>query len=413
MPGFFHYFYLLLSDEHDIEKAWEEFAASLNLACPVSKTAEECRMALGPNGEKLSLYPMGHIAVIELFSPFAGMEQTLSEIERRRAALEDRDIQVSLIGESVLFEGVPASGYPGGVQETRYRDTRFYADAKDESLYRRAYFIDRQAEVSGLREWLPRTDCLLFQAFRQMSYYREQRETFLKKRDELDTRTGEVLLRKGGEDIALLEEDLERLSQVYGVMANYGLMLRSAGERVESGIKEIERWIEGHVPAGDGFFAPRLSMLKDFSGILGKSRTDLDISLENARSAAEVVKNRIELARAREGLTLQEKITSLMKQNVMIQEESLTIGIAASFIEFVIVIYYGLNIWKTLADGPFHHMPFLLKFALILALSGAVTAGTHKAAKALKEKKRKDIFIWAGVIAAVVLLMVIASLAYS
>ena len=97
---------------------------------------------------------------------------------------------------------------------------------------------------------------------------------------------------------------------------------------------------------------------------------------------------------------------SLMTQNVHMQEEALVMGTAASMVEFFLVLYYGLGVWNILAgEELMHHIPLALKGALIVLFSLAVVAGTHKAAKAVKEKTYKGVIFWGLVILAMIALM--------
>ena len=77
-----------------------------------------------------------------------------------------------------------------------------------------------------------------------------------------------------------------------------------------------------------------------------ESQKEFNLSLEGAKSAIDVIKSRIELARSRTSLIM--------------QEEALNMAIAASFVEFFLVLYYGLQIWKTLAGKIFSQIPLPL-----------------------------------------------------
>jgi hypothetical protein len=91
---------------------------------------------------------------------------------------------------------------------------------------------------------------------------------------------------------------------------------------------------------------------------------------------------------------------------VTIQEEMLVTGIAASMVEFFLVLYYGLGVWKMLAgEEVVHRIPLGLKGGLILLFSLSVVLGTHKTAKALKEKTRKGVLLWGLVIIVLIAVM--------
>ena len=83
-------------------------------------------------------------------------------------------------------------------------------------------------------------------------------------------------------------------------------------------------------------------------------------------------------------------------------------GIAATMVEFFVVLYYGLGVWKMLAgEEVVHHIPVLLKGGLIVVFSLAVVVGTHKVAKAVKNKNIKETL--AGGIIILLLIAVMAA----
>jgi hypothetical protein len=198
-------------------------------------------------------------------------------------------------------------------------------------------------------------------------------------------------------------------------MANYSFLLSNGKNLLEDDLKELETSLRGLVKGKDEFYGGRhVQPLRAAVALLSESLKEFSLSLENMKSAIDIVKSRVELARSKTSLGLQEQTKSLMKQNLAIQEEAHTMGIAASFVEFFVVLYYGLQVWKTLlTEELFHHIPIALAAGLVMAFSLSVVAGTHKAAKAIKQKTLKGVFYWPAVMLFIVALMSAVSLLYA
>lgn len=426
-----HYFYLL-GEESSYESAWDGLAGRLGLFPSSSGEPPEgaggmnwcagiiggpdcARLASGGNA-CLCLYTRGHMALIALLVKAVSAARALEAVDGERKALEEKGDFSSLIGESTIIEdgaGLEAAFPAQALSKASLPGAgQFLVITVETESHRRLYLAGNGVSLKAAGEAISEADALLYQAERQRDYYHEQINTFAETRDGLDRKVAETLFRKANAPDEL-EKEIETLSGIYGVMANYNLMLREAKEQIEADLKGLEKYLPGGLDPEDDFFIRKSGDLKVFCGdFLNRRHGDFALSLESARAAIEVVKGRIELARSRENVSLQERIKDLMKQNVLLQEESLIIGIAASFIEFFIVIYYGLHVWEALAGRNFSGVPVFLKGGLISVLSLIVAVGTHKSAKAIKEKNIKSVAVWIAAAAAVMAMITAVTIFY-
>ena len=97
--------------------------------------------------------------------------------------------------------------------------------------------------------------------------------------------------------------------------------------------------------------------------------------LDKIKDTLDVVGTRVGLLSSREQLN--------------IQKERYNLQAAAGVLEVIIVLYYSMVIWKTLApEDVFKHIPYYIKFGLMVSLSLATFLFTHFSAHAMAEEKR-------------------------
>ena len=94
--------------------------------------------------------------------------------------------------------------------------------------------------------------------------------------------------------------------------------------------------------------------------------------MNEVKAAIDVVQTQVDLMRSKESVELQRQFNLVLAQNVDLQRKSLTLQIAAGFVEFIVIAYYSLSIWKNLSDpNIFHHIPAILT----LIIAGLVWPG--------------------------------------
>jgi hypothetical protein len=415
-----HYLYFLSLDEEEVEEAWDRLSKAYSLESRevamkgICEGPIPCRHASRGN-LGLSMFMVKKVAALELLVPGEDAARILSEINEKSRALDS----LSPLGESTfLAQGDGAGIFPGKPLRAELTRGQLLVYPDEEEHHRRYYAILYDGDEGAsefIRERLVPLDCLLYQSRRQLHYYEDQRGACLKSKEETDGKVSEILFRKNIKDLGTLEQDVESLSGHYGLMANYSFLLSSGKKLLEDDLKELETSLRGLLAGKDEFYGGRhVQPLRAAMALLSDSLKEFSLSLDNMKSAIDIVKSRVELARSKTALGLQEQTKSLMKQNLAIQEEAHTMGIAASFVEFFVVLYYGMQVWKTLlTEELFHHIPIALAAGLVMAFSLSVVAGTHKAAKAIKQKTLKGVFYWPAVMLLIVALMSAVSLLYA
>jgi hypothetical protein len=348
MPEIVHFFYFVADDQEQLNKAW---------------LAAKKRYGL----EESSL------------SNFGGEGPVLS----RLAAADSVSLSISILGHTAILQ-------------LSLHDTEPWKE---------------MAGLEELRQELGDIllDCLTYQIRSEIDYYAMQHDAFVAQDAELNGRIGKILYRKEMEP-AGLELNVEKTAEIFATMANYSVLLSNALRILRANLQHLEMLVrKGLHKRHDPYFTGRHGVrLKEFIGMLETSQYNFARSLDNAKAAIDVMKSRIDLANSRSTLGLQQQLGSLMRQNVIIQEEGLIMGIAATMVEFFVVLYYGLGVWKMLAgEEVVHHIPVLLKGGLIVVFSLAVVVGTHKAAKAIKNKNIKETL--AGGIIILLLIAVMAA----
>jgi hypothetical protein len=390
MLNIFHYFYFLLSDQDVIDDARKR----LQKFCKVTEDDQaEARQNIS-----FDLNILGHAGAFNFMISTDSISDGMSRIEKCRAELGD--LIDHLIGECTVAVHEKAGmedPFPLPPLSTSFAGKDLFVYPAAEDSYRRYYSLVDETYVKKL---IP-VDCLLFQTQRQMSYYEGQLEAFIKKKEALDRKSSEVFYKKkSARDLDSLENDINGLSEIYGLMASYRFLLRDAVTSLEGDVRELEILTDGLINNNDPFFQERHIMkLRQFLDRLMEKQRDFNLSLEEAKNAIDVLKIRVELARSRASLIM--------------QEESLTLAVAASLVEFILVLYYGLQIWKTLSGNVFYEIPVYLSAGLVVVFSLVAVVSTHRGAKAIKGGKTRDLIFWGFLLLGLVAIGVAMSLFYA
>ncbi|MEW6595108.1 MAG: hypothetical protein AB1413_09590 [Thermodesulfobacteriota bacterium] len=411
-----HFFYFL-SDDHDpLEKAWRQLVGLHGLQeVGLSHFGEGpllSRLAEGGNAS-LALSILEHTAIIELHCHGSSCQEPLACIEATRKQLGD--LLLDTVGESsCIIQPAPDPGLLGKkviTIELSGGNRLMVAHSPERPGMARRYLLaapqPQEAKRFLLRSLVP-LDILTYQIQRQREYYQVQHDSFLEQEDDLNGRIGKILHRPE-RDLASLEQDVEKTADIFARMANSSVLLSNSLRLLRADLHQLEALTrKGLHQVEDAYFIGRHgARLREFIATLEASQRNFSRSLDNAKAAIDVMKSRIDLANSRTNLDLQQQIGSLMHQNVAIQEEALTMGTAATLVEFFVVLYYGLGVWKMLAgEEVVHHIPVWLKAGLIVGFSLAVVVGTHKAAEALKEKTFRGSLAWGLVILLLIAAMV-------
>ena len=250
MTRIHHYFYYLLSDEDLIRETWKKLSAYYRM----KEDAAEKWIAASKESS-LSLNLLKHVGALDLSIVTADVAEGLSKVEEGRKELNG--LIDDLIGECTVVvydkagKDIP---FPCAPIEVTFMERELFIYEVEEGNYRRYYAMRDDAPLKNL---VP-IDSLLFQSQRQMHYYEGQLETFSKKRAELDRKTGEVLFKKEtSRNLDALESDMDKLSEAYGLMANYRFLLKDAASVLKEDLREIETLTKGLIPGENPSFSPQ------------------------------------------------------------------------------------------------------------------------------------------------------------
>ncbi|MEC9488033.1 MAG: hypothetical protein UMV23_00885 [Halanaerobium sp.] len=426
----FHYLYLYVDDRKNIEKVYSFFGV------PDDDYNDIYKEDRGPGnfGEESTVFPIHSfqkgevsgclhlyqdILVFSLNRDYSVEEVNSSSIItdqylkwnslRKKMDLNEGDLlgeatlllaPPGLVNEKQLFKQSRELSFSNTTFKTRTRYGELYhffdLEDKDHHIYALFPRKNLQPDIPTaiypfLDEWLPFLDLILFKFEPKIKYYLEQTRSVLKRKDEIDEELSDILNNQliDGEKLQerqinrteVLDRAMERISDMYASLAACARTIKQAQAGMQNELKLFKDAIERISFTGteENAFVTEYQRryerkLLDFT----TAHENVKGSLDNIKTVIEVIQAQTELARNRESVIIQKQIKNLLDQNVVLQEEGRTIEIAAGFIEFIIVMYYSLNIWKTLtSEYIFGSIPELVKFGVILFFAGDIVLATR------------------------------------
>ena len=167
------------------------------------------------------------------------------------------------------------------------------------------------------------------------------------------------------------EAEINDLSKLFEKLVNHGITLKSSEETLTRELREVKRFIANReFKPGRDTIRQKIKPYLELKEAIDREYRLVENAIQNIRAAIQVVQTKVGLIRSSETIALQKDMRRL-------QEEGISLQMAASFIEFVIVFYYGLGVWKILADDVFHYIPASIVFIIISSFALSVTALTH------------------------------------
>ena len=167
------------------------------------------------------------------------------------------------------------------------------------------------------------------------------------------------------------EAEINDLSKFFEKLVNHGITLKSSEETLTRELREVEGFIANReFKPGRDTIRQKIKPYLELREAIDREYRLVENAIQNIKAAIQVVQTKVGLIRSSETIALQKDMKRL-------QEEGISLQSAASFIEFVIVFYYGLGVWKILADDVFHHIPASIVFIIISSFALSVTALTH------------------------------------
>lgn len=252
---------------------------------------------------------------------------------------------------------------------------------------------------------LPFINGLVHKIERESEMYLARMGYMKDKRSECDDKVGKILGRTMIADLeerqVTLEKELTELSNMYSGLAMDTSSAKRAVNTVKDDVNLLEARIEDLLAEGGHNSLARelerywrtVSHLEDEEGLF-------TLALDKVKEALDVVRTRVELMSSREQLNL--------------QRERYNLQAAAGILEVIIVLYYSMVIWKTLADEDiFHHIPYYYKLLLTASFAFLVFLFTHYTAHAMAKEKKFNKGMGLSLLAGLIVMAIVYLITFS
>jgi len=223
------------------------------------------------------------------------------------------------------------------------------------------------------------------QLFWQLS--RDQRATIVLEHEDLERQLSGVLFSTlvpatRNEQLEAIEKDMNALSQGYGVLTANHRLLSLGAKRLSNSLSLLDKEIrEGEMsldlPGRELVLAP----IREEISLCDNLLIELRDARQDYQAGMEVVGGKVEILLSHENLNLQQRVMEVMELGNAMQRQSLTLQVAASLVEFIIVAYYGLNLWKNLDPTGFSVIPEWGRLVLVTLFAGDAVYLTHLVAE--------------------------------
>lgn len=359
----------------EVEGAVKERVHGYEVTTIARASSEMARLAMSLHGKV--------IIVSGLFytSGEGGLaEERLREVAGGEAAM----------GESlVLITGEGSGGEAARELGTIYDEletsagTLYFLEERDGER-RHVYLLSLSGTTEALEHLLalhfPIFDFAIHRLHTERDYFKNQRVWVMEEKADIDRTVGEILHRRmvgktlNPENIEHLEREIDTLSSKYAILVNDAHLIKKAATLLEEDMEEVK----GHLRTCSGDREGEYRVLEDSMELKRRLEADmvsLSYSIQNTKTAIDTVRANVDLLRSRE--------------TFLLQEEAISLQVAAGFVEFLIVFYYSLASWSyLLGHQRFEAVPVAIRFTSILVFSLSSVAFTHFLGKALKDKRR-------------------------
>ncbi len=265
---------------------------------------------------------------------------------------------------------------------------------------------------------LPEIDAAIKNLRNQAVYFSHQRLTIADERAQIDTKVGGLLHERvvrvidEPEGAGHLEEMIASLSRMFGLLATDSLLVRRSEDNLKMRKQALESVLNLNLNRKSGArdeIGPYClqAAASDLEEVHAEGKK-LELSRQNAAAAIEVVRTQVELLRTREEAVIQEQTKELLSRSLLVQQERLSLQVAAGLVEFVLIFYYVLKSWEGIAgQAVVDRAPAIIRLLAIGGMSAGAAIGTHFLAQALYNRSWKSAGLW---ISAVVLAASIAAM---
>lgn len=268
-------------------------------------------------------------------------------------------------------------------------------------LGRQFFFIDNATGedlLDILTAMLPRTIWSMQRLTREKAFFRDRLHTILSEKQEIDEKLSLMFHQKltaapGANAAGALEGHITELSSMYSVMATDLHLVSDAVDTFDRDLAFLEDQASEFGARDDEAF-PRqgLGTFREYLVELKKRRGDLRMSLDNTKAAIDIAQTHAEILRGSQSLQLQKQTRELLNQNVILQDERASLQSAASVVELVVVFYYTLVSWKTVAPhNTVENLSSAIKFGVVATFAFSVVLLTHYVAASIHKKRIKRV----------------------
>ncbi len=370
------FLYFIKEKDQEIGRLWKRATGLLKEGEELRVLEEYNQLTLArrfssPQAE-LSLYLRGDVVILQLLllSPEddPGMPKRLREAASAEVSL--------FLGETLLF-----------ISEDREKIARLYGDIswrKSELRQGDLYLLEESGERQSylLLSSVPRRDFFIRFAYidllgrklsREAEFFLEQLAVTRQRRKELESDASKML----AESCCTMEEFervIDKLSSVYIELAQYLEWISSKVSVLREDIHQFEKEVKGLLAGKDEIFSENMKSYNYALDTLMYGRENFILAQEKVKNAMDVVRMKIAIERGRETIEL--------------QHESISLQVAAGFIEFIVVFYYTLNSWKILAGEAFASLSPGVILLTLSAFSSSVVLFTHAVATARRENRK-------------------------
>jgi hypothetical protein len=274
---------------------------------------------------------------------------------------------------------------------------------------------DKPVEHHFVTGELPQTLWTIQRLYREKAFFEDRIKTILAEQNQAAAELSQILHQKVGKSLtpastAALEAQIERLSSMYGVLATNLHLIKEAVATFEKDLAVLERRAASF-EAGGGFPFHHLTIFRDALRVLVKHAADAGLSLDNTKAAIDIARTQADLLRGRQGLALQEETRQLLDQNVRMQDEHMSLSMAAHVVELVVVFYYTLKSWESIAVAKtVESLPPLVKFSVVGIFAVSVVFLTHAIGASLHERRLLKLPVTAGALLVILSLLTMALL---
>lgn len=418
-PYLAHYFYVI-NEDLPINELHDRLAEKFDLTkCAVDFSLGSSKITLSKpfccieDDREVSFYfsVIGELSLLGIVWQSDDLsEQILDdeilELEETRKAVQS--VAGNFLGETTVYAGKQRFDLNDFLQKksdtTRIlsgllmnsgRLTFANADITDTRHFYGYDIADNRQSVEFLTKDLPHLDLLLHKLKKEVQYFEEQRRAFEEQKTQVDKEINRSLHKKNLIDQNSenykneLEKEIGKLAELYGKLSNAIYITTSSKTTVERDLRKI-RNLDVRISAGNrqsefSNYCERL--FEEHLELLADEQRSLHLSLESAGAAIDLVQTKVELFRGNEAMALQTQTKELLNQNVKIQNELLSLQLAAGVIEFVLIFYYSLKSWDGILTYKLTDLIHpLVKLGTVSTFSLSLVVFTHFVANKIRKK---------------------------